>query len=81
MGTRARLLSGAVLLTSAGETLFEASVGYADRATSTPITPATRFGLASVTKMFTAVAIADQVASAGLTYCIDVLPPERRPST
>ncbi len=81
---RERDFSGAVLLTSAGETLLEAGVGYADRATSTPITPATRFGLASVTKMFTAVAIADQVAAARLAFdtpVVDVLPPERRPST
>ena len=76
--------SSAVLMTQAGEVVFEGSYGLADRAAGIPITPATRFGLASVTKMFTAVAIVDLVASGSLTFetpVVDVLPPERRPST
>ena len=76
--------SGTVLMTRAGEVVFEGSYGLANRATGTPITPDTRFGLASVTKMFTAVAIADLVSSGSLTFetpVVDVLPPDRRPST
>ena len=79
-----RDLSGTVLMTRAGETVFERSYGYADRATLTPITPATRFGLASVTKLFTAVAVVDLVASGRLTFdtpVVSVLPSSRRPST
>ena len=48
-----RDLSGTVLLTRAGETLFEECYGLADRAAELRITPRTRFGLASVTKLFT----------------------------
>jgi CubicO group peptidase (beta-lactamase class C family) len=77
-------LSGAFLVTRDGETVFEHSCGYADRATSTPATPRTRFALASLTKMFTAVAVTDLVASGSLAFdarVVDVLPPENRPST
>jgi CubicO group peptidase (beta-lactamase class C family) len=79
-----RDLSGGVLMTRAGEVVFEGSYGYADRATRAPVTPDTRFGLASVTKMFTAVAIVDLVSSGAVRFetpVVDVLPPERRPST
>ena len=53
--------SGSVLLTQAGHTLFHGCYGLADRAAAVAVGPGTRFGLASVTKMFTAVAVADQV--------------------
>lgn len=82
--TRTRDLSGAFLLTRAGESLFEHSCGYADRSTGTPVTPATRFALASLTKMFTAVAVSDLVASGLLQFdarVVGLLPAERRPST
>lgn len=79
-----RDLSGAMLLTRGGARVLETSVGYADRASRAPVTPATRFGIASVTKMFTACAVVSLVRD-GLvafeTRVIDVLPPERRPST
>ena len=81
---RDRDLSGTVLMTRAGEPVFEGCYGSANRSTGTPITPATRFGLASITKMFTAVAIIDLVASGALGFddpVESVLPPERRPST
>lgn len=81
---RERDLSGGVLLTQAGSTLFEGSYGLADRSAAVPVTPRTRFGLASVTKMFTAVAVADLVAGGRLRFedpVIGILPPERRPST
>ncbi|WP_445257199.1 serine hydrolase domain-containing protein [Nocardioides aurantiacus] len=79
-----RDLSGSFLLTAAGETVFEHCCGYADRASRTPVTPATRFALASLTKMFTAVAVTRLVAEGRLgfeTRVVDVLPPERRPAT
>ena len=79
-----RDLSGSFLLTARGETVLEHCCGYADRATWTPVTPATRFGLASLTKMFTAVAVVHLVASGRLgfdTRVVDVLPPDRRPTT
>ena len=77
-------LSGSVLLTRAGHTVFHGCYGLADRAAGVPIGPGTRFGLASVTKMFTAVAVADQVSAGRMTLdsrIVDLLPPEARPST
>jgi CubicO group peptidase (beta-lactamase class C family) len=79
-----RDFSGAVLLSRDGERVFEGCYGLADRAAGTPVTPATRFGLASLTKMFTAVAVADLVGSGALSYDASVsrlLPADRRPST
>ena len=79
-----RDLSGAMLLTRGGERLFESCVGYADRATQTPVTPATRFGIASVTKMFTACTVVSLVRAGLVTFetpVVDVLPPDRRPRT
>lgn len=81
---RTRDLSGAVLMARAGDAVFQGSYGLADRACGTPVTQRTRFGLASVTKMFTAAAVADQVASGRLGFhdrVVDLLPPPRRPST
>ena len=81
---RDREFSGAVLVTRAGETVFEGCYGPADRSTGTLVTPATRFGLASLTKMFTAVTVVDLVTSGALAFdtsVVSLLPPERRPST
>jgi CubicO group peptidase (beta-lactamase class C family) len=82
--SRERDLSGTVLLTHRGETLFEGCYGDADRATAQPITSSTRFGLASVTKLFTTTAVVDLVNAGRLSFddrIVDVLPAERRPST
>jgi CubicO group peptidase (beta-lactamase class C family) len=79
-----RDLSGAMLLTRGGESLLETCVGYADRATRTPVTPATRFGTASVTKMFTACTVVSLVRDGLVAFetpVVDVLPVDRRPST
>ncbi|GAB3595375.1 serine hydrolase [Angustibacter peucedani] len=79
-----RDLSGAVLVTRAGSTVFEACIGFADRASRTPFSPATRFGVASVTKMFTACAVVGLVRDGLLEFgtpVVDVLPPGRRPGT
>ena len=78
-----RDVSGSVLLTRRGEVVFEGCYGLADRACGVPVTTATRFGLASVTKMFTAVAVADQANAGALSLderVVDLLPPESRPS-
>jgi CubicO group peptidase (beta-lactamase class C family) len=79
-----RDLSGSMLMTRGGERLFEHCVGYADRAARTPITPATRFGIASVTKMFTACTVAGLVRDGLVAFetpVVEVLPAGHRPST
>lgn len=79
-----RDLSGSFLLTAGGETVFEHCCGYADRAARSLISPETRFALASLTKMFTAVTVTDLVGSGEVTFdarVVDLLPTDRRPST
>ncbi len=81
---RERDLSGCCLVTRGGETLYEASWGFADLAARVPNSPATRFGLASFTKMFTAVVVATLVRDGRLTFetrIVDILPAHLRPST
>lgn len=79
-----RDLSGSFLMTVGGEVVLEHSCGMADRAAGVPVTPSTRFALASLTKMFTAVTVAELVAE-GLadfgTSVAEVLPSGRRPAT
>lgn len=75
-------VSGTVLLARAGAPVIERCVGLADRAAGTPIRPDTRFQTASVSKMFTAAAVLDQVAQGRValtTPVAEVVPPERRP--
>lgn len=82
--TDERDFSGSVLLVEAGRTTFEGCYGSADRANALPVTPATRFALASVTKLFTACAVVGLVNVDLLdfdTRLVDVLPPAARPST
>jgi CubicO group peptidase (beta-lactamase class C family) len=50
--------SGVVLLQRDGETLLEVAHGQEHRSSATPVTVRTRFGVASLSKTFTAVAIA-----------------------
>ena len=79
-----RDLSGAMLLTRGGEPVLETCVGFADRATRTPVTPATRFGIASVTKMFTACTVVSLVRDGLVAFdtpVVDVLPADRRPKS
>jgi CubicO group peptidase (beta-lactamase class C family) len=64
---RAGAFSGVVLLTRGGRPLVREAFGLADRATGRRNTPDTRFELASVSKMFTAVAALQQVESGRLT--------------
>jgi CubicO group peptidase (beta-lactamase class C family) len=73
-------LSGIAVITGPGGVEFEECYGLTDRANGIPNSPATRFGLASVSKMFTAVT----VATLGVDFAapvVSLLPPERRPST
>lgn len=56
--------SGAVLVAERGRILWQAGYGFADAARRTPNTSETRFNIASMGKMFTAVAIA-QLAERG----------------
>jgi CubicO group peptidase (beta-lactamase class C family) len=73
-------LSGIAAITGPDGVRFQECFGLADRAAGRPNTPATRFGLASVTKMFTATA----VARLGVDFAapvVSLLPPERRPAT
>jgi CubicO group peptidase (beta-lactamase class C family) len=81
---RNRDLSGSCLVTRGGETLFAASWGFADIAERVPNSPLTRFGLASLTKMFTAVVVATLVRDGRLAFetpVVDVLPANLRPRT
>lgn len=79
-----RDLSGAMLLTQGGQRVLETCVGYADRAARTPVTPATRFGIASVTKMFTACTVVTLVRDGLVAFetpIVEVLHADRRPRT
>lgn len=78
----ARGVSGTVLLAEAGDPIAQHCLGLADRANGIPVTARTRFQTASVTKMFTAVAVLDQVAQGRLTVdtpIVEVVPFDRRP--
>lgn len=52
---------GAVLVAQHGQVIYAKGVGEANRATHTPNTPQTRFGIASITKQFTAALVLQQV--------------------
>jgi CubicO group peptidase (beta-lactamase class C family) len=75
-------VSGTVLLTEAGVPVARYCLGLADRAAGTQVTPSTRFQTASVSKMFTAAAVLDQVAQGTVTIgtpVVEVVPADRRP--
>ena len=76
--------SGIVLVTQGASTLLECAVGWADRAHGAPVTPATRFATASLSKMFTAAAVLSCVRDGLLEVddlVVDLLPAARRPRT
>ncbi|RXR25470.1 class A beta-lactamase-related serine hydrolase [Oerskovia turbata] len=58
--------SGVVLVSRERETLFEQAYGVASRRWGVPVTVSTRFDVASVTKLFTSVAVLQQVAAGTL---------------
>jgi CubicO group peptidase (beta-lactamase class C family) len=73
--------SGAVLITRDGVDLFAGCWGAANRADDVPITRSTRFGLASLSKTFTAVAICRLVDAGRVDFStpvIDCLPRSAR---
>ncbi|HEY9496248.1 MAG TPA: serine hydrolase domain-containing protein [Intrasporangium sp.] len=76
--------TGSVLVVEGERTLLEVCAGLANRATATPIRPATRFGLASLSKAFTAAAVLSCVRNGLLgldNRVVDLLPASRRPWT
>ena len=60
--------SGVVLVARDGRTLFERAYGMADREAGVANTMGTRFGYASVGKMFTSVAVAQLVDAGRMAY-------------
>jgi CubicO group peptidase (beta-lactamase class C family) len=79
-----RDFSGTVLITGRDGVLVEIHCGLADRAGGVPVEPVTRFGLGSVTKIFTACAVLSLVADGAVDLdapVVDLLDAERRPST
>lgn len=69
--------SGVVLITKDGEPLYREVVGFSDREAALPNTADTRFNLASMDKMFTAIAIGQMIEAGKLSFdtrLIDVLP-------
>jgi CubicO group peptidase (beta-lactamase class C family) len=76
--------SGVLRVTRGEEVLHESCHGLADRAHGIPVRPGTRFATASLSKMFTAVAVLDAVGRGEVGLhdpVVDVLPAPRRPST
>lgn len=77
-------LSGIVLADRDGETLHLSCHGYSNRADGVPVTPRTRFGLASLTKMFTATTVVGLASGGSLDLhapVADLLSAEHRPAT
>jgi CubicO group peptidase (beta-lactamase class C family) len=54
--------NGAILVADNGNVIYARGVGEANMASHTPNTPQTKFGIASITKQFTALLILQQVA-------------------
>ena len=76
--------TGSVLVVHGGQTLVEFCSGPADRASATPIHPGTRFGLASLSKAFTAAAVLTCVRDRRIGIedrVAELLPASRRPRT
>ncbi|MGB7848016.1 MAG: serine hydrolase domain-containing protein [Candidatus Acidiferrum sp.] len=55
--------NGAILVAEHGEVIYAVGVGDANREMHIPITPQTKFDIASITKQFTAVLVLQQAAS------------------
>jgi CubicO group peptidase (beta-lactamase class C family) len=64
----ANLFSGVVLLARDGEVLFHKAYGVADRNWEIPCRPDTKFNIASMGKMFTAVAVAQLAEQGKLSF-------------
>lgn len=75
--------SGVAIVTEKGEVLFEHATGLAHRGHGVPVTPATRFQVASVTKMITATTALKLVEEGTLSLdrpLTAFLPSDRRPA-
>jgi CubicO group peptidase (beta-lactamase class C family) len=75
--------SGVALVTEKGEPIFEHAAGMAHRGHGVPVTPTTRFQVASVTKMITAATALRLVEEGALSLdrpLTGFLPPDRRPA-
>ncbi len=59
-------LNGAVLVAEQGKIIYEKGIGEANMELHVPNTPRTKFGIASLTKQFTAVLVLQQVAKGGI---------------
>jgi len=59
-------LNGAVLVAEHGKVLYEKGIGEANMEMHTPNTPQTKFGIASITKQFTAVLVLQMAAKGKL---------------
>lgn len=60
--------SGAISIRQHGNVLYENATGYADRSNQRPNTVETRFGIASGTKLFTALTIGKLIEAGKLTF-------------
>jgi CubicO group peptidase (beta-lactamase class C family) len=69
---RASGFSGAVLVDRAGSVMASAAYGLADRRSSTPVELSTQFGLASGTKLFTALTVMSLIESGHLRLDLPV---------
>jgi CubicO group peptidase (beta-lactamase class C family) len=79
----ANQFSGVAVVARGGDTVFEHAVGLAHRGHGVPVTPGTRFEVASITKMVTAATAMSLVERGALKLdrpLIDFLPPELRPA-
>lgn len=79
-----RDFSGVAAVHRGGIAEFVGCYGLANRADSVPVTPRTRFALASASKMFTAATVATLVRDGRVAFgtpVVELLPPERRPAT
>jgi len=77
-------LSGTVLVTVGDATVLHACHGLANRSAGVPVMKRTRFGVASLSKMFTAAAVLSALDDADVdvhTRVADLLPERRRPRT
>lgn len=66
--SEAGAFSGVVLLGRGDSILYQGAFGLADRDAGVPVEPSTRFGLASITKTFVSVAVAQLVEQGRLSW-------------
>lgn len=62
-------MNGSIPVAEHGKVIYKKGIGDADMECHTPNTPQTKFGIASITKQFTAVLVLQQVAESRI--CLD----------